>query len=147
MIYLDSSSVLKLLWNEPETSAVVEAINRESVAVVSSLTELEALIQLKAAFLGGEYNRPQWRRLEAQLGLLRNRPPFEFCSLPGTLFQTALRQHRNAGPEHCRSMDRLHLAAMEELHISRLITNDGRQARAAVAAGFAVVQPGVASGI
>jgi len=147
MIYLDSSSLLKLLWNEPETAAVVEAVNREPAVIVSTLSELETLTQLKAAFLGGEYNRRQWRRLETQLALLRNHPPYEFRFLPGTLFQTALRQHRNAGPEHCRSLDRLHLAAMEELRLTRLMTNDTRQARAAMATGFTVVQPGARSGI
>ena len=141
MIYLDSSSLLKLLWNEPETTAVVEAIRREPAVVVSVLAELETLIQLKAAFLAGEYTKPQWRRLETQLALLHNQPPYEFRTLPGTLFQTALRQHRNAGDGYCRSLDRLHLAAMEELHLTRLLTNDSRQARTAAAAGFEVVQP------
>jgi len=85
MIYLDSSSLLKLLWNEPETAAVVAAIDREPAVVISALTELETLIQLKAAFLGGEYSRQQWRRLETQLALLRNRPPYDFRSLrPGS---------------------------------------------------------------
>jgi predicted nucleic acid-binding protein len=36
----------------------------------------------------------------------------------------------------------LHLAAMEELKISRLMTHDERQAKAAVEAGFEVVRPG-----
>jgi predicted nucleic acid-binding protein len=61
--------------------------------------------------------------------------------LPGSIFQTALRQHRNCGDTHCRSLDRLHLAAMEELGVSRLMTHDVRQARAAVEAGFEVVEP------
>jgi len=84
----------------------------------------------------------KWHRLEVELARLRNQPPFEFRTLPGTVFQTALRQHRNAGDTHCRSLDRLHLAAMEELRVTRLMTHDEAQARAAEAAGFQVVFPG-----
>lgn len=58
------------------------------------------------------------------------------------IFQAALRQHRNSGELHCRTLDRLHLAAMEELSISRLMTHDEGQAKAAIEAGFKVVRPG-----
>lgn len=142
MIYLDSSSLLKLLWSEPESAAVVAAIAVEESAVVSALAEIETLVQLKAAFLGGEYTAPQWRRLEARFSLLRHQPPFAFRDLPGAVFQTALRQHRNSAATHCRSLDRLHLAAMEQMRISRLMTNDDGQAKAASITGFEVIRPG-----
>jgi predicted nucleic acid-binding protein len=103
---------------------------------------LETLVQLKAAWTGGSFTRPQWRKLETELALLRNQPPFEFRSLPSAVFQAALRQHRNAGDLHCRSLDRLHLAAMEELRVSRLMTHDEGQAKAAIETGFEVVRPG-----
>src|SRR5437867_3016870 len=114
MIYADSSSMLKLLWNEPESEAVIDAIAKEDAVVISALAEVETLVQLKAAHLGGEYSLPQLRRFEARFGILRNQPPYAFRTLPGTVFQTALRQHRNSGRIYCRSLDRLHLAAMEE---------------------------------
>ncbi|MGA3181601.1 MAG: PIN domain-containing protein [Verrucomicrobiota bacterium] len=142
MIYLDTSCLLKLLWDEPESAEVVDALGRESAVVISVLAELETLVQLNAAHLGGEYGLPQLRRLEAQLAILRNREPYEFRTLPGSVFQAALRQHRNAAGIHCRTLDRLHLAAMEELKISRLMTHDEQQATAAIAARFAVVRPG-----
>jgi len=142
MIYADSSSLLKLLWNEPESSAVIDAIAEEDVVVVSVLAEVETLVQLKAAYLGGEYTLPQLRRFEVRFAVLRNQPPYAFRTLPGTVFQTALRQHRNAGDRHCRALDRLHLAAMEELKVSRLMTNDEGQAKAALKAGVEVVRPG-----
>lgn len=141
MIYLDSSSLLKLLWNEPESSSVISAIAGEDAAVISVLAEMETLVQLKAAFLGGEYSLSGLRRLEAQFSLLRNQPPYEFRNLPAAIFQTALRQQRNSGNKHCRSLDRLHLAAMEELDVSRLMTHDARQAQTAMEAGFEVIQP------
>ena len=142
MIYADSSSLLKLLWNEAESSAVIDVISEEDVVVVSVLAEVETLVQLKAAYLGGEYTLPQLRRFETRFAVLRNQPPYAFRTLPGTVFQTALRQHRNSGHKLCRSLDRLHLAAMEELKVSRLMTHDEGQAKAAIEAGFEVVRPG-----
>jgi predicted nucleic acid-binding protein len=142
VIYIDSSSLLKVLWNEAESVAVVDGLTRVDVVVVSVLTELETLAQLKAAFLGGDYNRPRWRQMEGQFSALRNQPPYEFRNLSSVVFQTALRQHRNSRDVHCRTLDRLHLAAMEELEVTRLMTHDERQARAAREAGFEVVQPG-----
>ena len=35
-VYLDSSSLLKTLWHEPESPAVLEAIAREDHVVVST---------------------------------------------------------------------------------------------------------------
>ena len=142
MIYIETSCLVKVLRPEAESPAVVEAIGRETSIVVSVLTELETLVQLKAFYLAGDYTRPRWRQLEAQFSVLRNRPPYEFRTLSAALFQTALRQHRNAGSVHCRSLDRLHLAAMEELKLTRLMTHDERQAKAATEAGFEVVRPG-----
>lgn len=142
MIYIDASCLVKLFRPEPNTIAVVEALGRESAVVISSLAELETLIQLKAGYLGGDYNLAKWRSLEAQLGALRNMPPYEFRALPAALFQTALRQHRNSEQAHCRTLDRLHLAAMEELKLKRLMTRDARQAAAAASLGFEVLQPG-----
>ena len=56
MIYLDTSSLIKLLWNEPESDAVHDAITRrESRLAISSVTELEILVQLKAGHLSGKY--------------------------------------------------------------------------------------------
>ena len=54
MIYLDTSCLLKLLREEPESGDVRSAVNAEDEVVVSSLTELETEVQLKAAALGGE---------------------------------------------------------------------------------------------
>lgn len=142
MIYIDTSCLLKLLRPEELSAAVGSAIAAERSVIVSSLAELETLVQLKAAWVAGDVTRTQWRRLEVVFGAMRNQIPFEFRALPGSLFLTALRQHRNSSEAHCRSLDRLHLAAMEELNLVRLMTHDLRQAKAALAAGFEVIQPG-----
>ena len=142
MIYADTSCLLKVLRPEPLSEAVWSAIRKETSVVVSVLAELETLVQLKAGWTGGVLTRSHWRQAEARFGILKNQAPFEFRALPSALFQTALRQHRNSGDKHCRSLDRLHLAAMEELEISRLMTHDEAQAKAALEAGFEVVRPG-----
>ena len=42
VIYIDSSALLKLFWQEPESDAVRDHVAREDVVIVSTLTELEA---------------------------------------------------------------------------------------------------------
>src|SRR2546422_479273 len=111
MIYADTSCLLKVLRPEPLSEAVWNAIHEEESVLVSVLTELETLVQLKAAWTGGGLTRNQWRQAETRFGILRNQPPFDFRSLPAAVFQAALRQHRNSGDAHCRTLDRLHLAA------------------------------------
>jgi predicted nucleic acid-binding protein len=142
MIYADTSCLLKVFRPEDLSEEVWQAIGTEDTVVVSALTELETVVQLKAAWTGGILTRPEWRQAEARFGILRNQPPFEFRKLSGALFQTALRQHRSSGHKHCRSLDRLHLAAMEEFKVSRLMTHDDGQAEAAREAGFEVIRPG-----
>lgn len=141
MIYADTSCLLKLFRPEPKSETVWQAIHGESVVVVSVLAELETLVHLKSEQTGGLLTMSEWRQAEARFSTLRNQAPFEFRFLPASLFRTALRQHRNSGNKHCRTLDRLHLAAMEELKISRLMTHDDGQARAAAEAGFEVFRP------
>lgn len=142
MIYLDTSCLLKLLREEPESADVRSAVDVEDEVIVSSLTELETEVQLKAAAVGGESRTSQWRPYQAKLAAMRNLDPFHFRHLPAAVFQTALRQHRHPQAAYCRSLDRLHLAAMEELKQTRLMTLDESQAKAAEALGREVVRPG-----
>ncbi len=142
MIYLDTSCLLKLLRDEPESAAVRSAVDAEDEVVVSSLTELETEVQLKAAALGGDIRLSQWRQYQARLAALRNLDPFHFRHLPAAVFSTALRQHRHPQAAYCQSLDRLHLAAMEELNLRRLITLDEAQGGAAEAMNYEVIYPG-----
>jgi len=142
MIYLDTSCLLKLLRDEPESADVRNAVDAEDGVVVSSLAELETEVQLKAAAIGGEIRTSQWRQYQAKLAAMRNFDPFHFRPLPGSVFSTALRQHRHPQSVFCRAMDRLHLASMEELKLTRLITLDEIQAKVALALDYEVVRPG-----
>ena len=142
MLYIDSSALLKLLWQEPESGAVRDHVASEDAVVVSSLTELETQVQLTAAWLAGRYGKTRRERFRAKLQEFRATDPFRFRALPGNVFETALRQHAGADRIHCRTLDRLHLAAMAELEVARLMTHDAVQAQAARALGFVVVIPG-----
>jgi predicted nucleic acid-binding protein len=141
MIYIDTSCLLMLILVGEGSEAVTDAIARESSVVVSNLAELEALVELKAGFMGGEYGLAKWRRLEFQLQLLRNNEPFVFRNLANGTWDVAFRQHRNSRDTHCRTLDRLHLAAAEKFGITRIMTRDAAQARAAEELGFEVVVP------
>jgi predicted nucleic acid-binding protein len=141
MLYIDSSALLKLFWDEPESAEVDRRLSTEDVVVVSSLAELEAEVQFAAGRFAGRYGEPQRRRLRAQLTGLRSTEPFRFRPVPGAIFEMALRQ-LEAGRRHCRTLDRLHLAAMAELEVTRLMTLDVAQGAAARELGFEVVMPG-----
>ena len=142
MIYLDTSCLLKLLLEEPESESVRLAVAREVDVVVSALVELEASIQLRAGWLGGEYRQARYRAYLGRLRAFKTMEPFRFVPLPGVLFATALRQDADAARVHCRTLDRLHLAAMEELGVRRLMTHDSSEAEGATALGFEVIAPG-----
>src|ERR1700722_8389898 len=141
MIYLDTSCLLKLLREEPESPAVRGAVESEDSVVISSLAELETEVQLKAAATGGEIRASQWRQYQAKLMAMRNFDPFHFRHLSAAVFSTALRQHRRPQAAYCRALDRLHLAAIEELNLTRLMTLDNAQAKAAKALNYGVVCP------
>lgn len=142
MTYIDSSSLLKTLWQEPESPAVRKAIAEETRVVISTLAELETEVQLRAKWLGGATTKARYDAYRATLASFRETAPFEFRDLAGSVFSRAIQQLVSGSKSHCRSLDRLHLAAMEELGLGRLMTNDTKQAAAALSLGYAIVAPG-----
>lgn len=143
MIYLDTSCLIKVLHEEPESAVVRAAVDAEEAVIVSSLAELETEVQLKAWSKGGDISVSQWRQYQAKLAALRNFDPFHFRYLPAAVFSTALRQHRHPRAAYCRTLDRLHLAAMEELKLHRLMTLDQVQATTAAALNYEIIRPGL----
>lgn len=141
MIYIDTSSLLKLVIQEPESPAAIRSVSEESLVLVSSFTELECRVQMQALERAGSVRRARMTKAKTAFASLLKFSPFRQVSLQGSVFETALLQLARGGI-HCRSLDRLHLAAMEELGVSRLMTHDGRQAQAAKELGYEVVVPG-----
>jgi predicted nucleic acid-binding protein len=141
MIYIDPSSLLKLVIPDEYSTHVGGAVAAENRIYVSSLTQLETLVQIRAMHLGGIITATAAGRIRDKLALMLASEPFVCRDLSGLVFKTAIHQHEKT-TAHCRTLDRLHLAAMEEIGVRRLMTHDRRQAEAAVALGYKVVSPG-----
>ena len=139
-LYLDTSCFLKLFLTEPETESVHELIELEQRVIISTVTELETLTQIYGYYKGGRYSKQKLNNLLKRLEGHRNKDPFEFRGVDISVFQTAKRQI-NSASVYCRTMDRLHLAAMEDLRVRRLLTNVSIQAEAANEMGFQVIFP------
>ena len=141
-LYVDTSCFLKLLFTEPGSDRVVELAMTEPRLIISALTRLEALVQVKSREVGGTLTGREGDKIRQKLESLLEAPPFESADIPGTAFRAAEQQARASRKgAHCRSLDRLHLAAMESIGVRRLATTDIQQAAAARALGFEVVFP------
>lgn len=139
-LYLETSCLLKLLFLEPESARVHELLAGEPLVVVSSLVELEAEQQILGRYLGGGISRSLRTKVVARMEELLAQAPFERRSPPLTFVEAARRQTRTSS-RYCRTLDQLHLGAMEALGVRRLLTNDDQQAAAAKALGFEVLRP------
>ena len=126
---------------EPQSRAVYAAVMSEESVLISALTELESVVQLRGMRLGGGITSSEHKRLIERLNVMKQLSPFSVHKLSGDVFIYALSQHHADEKLHCRPLDRLHLAAMEDLGIKRLMTNDVNQAAAAKALGYSVVMP------
>lgn len=142
MLYLDTSCVLKLLWNEPETPRTVALLREEDVVVVSDLTWLETKVRMQGRYAAGALTRTGARKLLAEAEALVTCPPFQRIACPASVFDNAIVQvDVTLRRAHCRTLDRLHLATMTALGARRLLTNDDAQARAARTLGMTVLSP------
>ena len=142
MICMDTSSLLKLLILYDRTAALIKALQAEESIIVSALTRLEFSVQLRGLMLGGSLRPEVAGQASERLSRMLEMAPYTFRSLSGTVFSTALRQH-DTSKIQCRSLDRIHLAAMAEFGITRLMTHDLRQATAAKELGYEVLSPGL----
>jgi predicted nucleic acid-binding protein len=137
-LYLDGSVVAKLLATEPDSGRVAEIIEMETNLVVSALARLEALVVIKSLVAAGEISSRTANRRQKQLQQLLELPTFSFERVGSNVFEVAERQ---LDFSYCPTLDRLHLAVMQDLGLRRILTNDDQQARAARALGFQVVMP------
>ncbi|MCC7535210.1 MAG: type II toxin-antitoxin system VapC family toxin [Deltaproteobacteria bacterium] len=141
-VYLDTSCVLKLLWPEPETARTVALVRAEDRVIVSEVTWLETKVRIQARHASGALTRSGARTLLRKAESLVSTPPFErpTCAA-GVLGDAAAQVDVGSRSSHCRSLDRLHLAAMLGLGLDRLVTNDDARARAARSLGLMVLLP------
>ena len=141
-LYLDTSCLLKLLFAELESSRTSLLVAAEPRVVVSSLARLEALVQIQGRAAGGLLTVRSAATLARLLDQTLASAPFDLVTTPAGIDGVAAGQLFPLGRTvHCRTLDRLHLAAMQALRLRRLLTNDDSQARAASARGFEVLRP------
>jgi len=136
-LYLDTSCLLKLLFAEPESAKTSLMLAAEPRVLVSSLARLEALVQIQGRAAGGLLTSRSAVSLARLLDQTLASAPFDLVTTPtGTDGVAASQIFPLSRSVHCRTLDRLHLAAMQALGVRRLLTNDDAQARAASALGF-----------
>jgi hypothetical protein len=126
--YFDSSSIVKLLHAEPESSALVDYLTDESLEVSTSAV---AVVEVTRALRRLRAEEPDAQ--EALRG-------FFLIGLDPQIRAEAAR----IGSSSLRSLDAIHLATARAIGGEDLefVTYDDRQATAAREQGFRVVQPG-----
>lgn len=129
MIYLDSSALLKLVHDEPETSALQEWLGRhpQLPLISSELARVEvtrATRRINAAAL------PSAAAVIEMLDLI-------------PMATGLLEDAATIGDSGLRSLDAIHLASASAIRpaLTALVAYDHRLAEAAVAAGLTVVAP------
>ena len=141
-LYLDTSCLLKVFFPEPETARTLDLISAEPRVLVSTLTRLESLSQIHARVAGGLLSPGRAKRLRDRIETVLKLAPYEQVRCSADVFDIAEQQIlASAKAGYCRTVDRLHLAAMESLGSRRLLTNDDAQAAAARVLGMHVILP------
>jgi predicted nucleic acid-binding protein len=141
-LYLDTSCLLKLFFPEPESATVASQVAAEEHVVVSTLAHLELRVQIQGRVAGGTLSAKSATALLSVVDRTLAESPYEIAETPSNVYSVAAAQLLPLGRSmHCRTLDRLHLAAMEALSLRRLLTNDEIQGRAAKARGFEVLLP------
>ena len=125
--YLDSSAIVKLAVEEPESSALRRYLRRKLPLVSSALSRTEVL---RALLLEGDEGVARGRAVLARVDLLRVND--RVLDAAGTLV-----------PEDARSLDAIHLASARELSsdLSRVVTYDERMTEAARRLGLRTASP------
>ena len=127
MLYLDSSAIVKLVVNAPETADLVLAVQADPEIVSSSLAWTEVMIAVRRA---GRSTARAERVLDG-IALI----PID----DGILHEAAA-----LSPKNLRTLDAIHVATALSLRpdVATMITYDVRQAQIASALGLEVAMPG-----
>jgi predicted nucleic acid-binding protein len=126
VLYLDASAIVKLVRNEPETPALVEAIRADPEVVSSALSWTEVVRAARRA-------RVRTTRATAVLDAIAAVP----------IDDGILRDAAELAPARLRTLDAIHLATARSLgeDIDAVITYDERMIEAAASLTLAVRSP------
>ena len=124
--YLDSSAALKLVKDEPESSALGALLDQERPSLVGSLL-------LETEMRRAAYRDPGLTQ-ESVTDVLNR---INLHDMPASLFRMA--GHLATG--NLRSLDALHLAAAIRIGADHVVTYDKQMTAAAVDLGLNVIAP------
>jgi predicted nucleic acid-binding protein len=125
--YLDSSAIVKLVVQEPESVALRRYLRRRRPLVASALARTEVL---RALLPAGDDAVAAGRKVLTRLDLIR-------------INNQVLDEAATVLPFDVRSLDAIHLATAGQLgqDLGVMVTYDDRMAEAARSAGHRVVTP------
>lgn len=125
--YLDSSAIVKLAVEEPESRALRDYLRRRRPLISSALARTEVL---RALLPGGERAVARGRDVLAGLELIR-------------IGSRVLEAAGTLTPEDLRSLDAIHLATAQALgsDLARVVTYDERMREAAERLGMRTFRP------
>jgi len=126
-VYLDSSALVKLVVEEPESQALVAYLDDRPTRVSSALARVEVA---RAVRPQGSRAVARARQLLARIALLH---------LDDALLDTAAALEA----DHLRSLDAIHIASARTVSsgLAALVTYDRRMAEAASGVGLTVTAP------
>lgn len=134
MIYLDSSALLKLIFEEAESTALADWLGSEPAVGAPVSSELARIEVLRGCRRADAATVPAARSLLAGLDLI---------PISGNVVEHAAEIEGAL----LRSLDAIHLASAAGVRpaLTTFVTYDHRLADAAVTEGFSVTSPGVSS--
>ena len=91
-LYLDTSCLLKLFFQEPESASVAARVAAENRVVVSTLARLELRVQIQGRMVGGTLSGRLASTLMAMVDRTLIQSPFEIAEMPGNVYAIAARQ-------------------------------------------------------
>ncbi|MBI2683945.1 MAG: type II toxin-antitoxin system VapC family toxin [Actinobacteria bacterium] len=124
-VYLDTSALVKLVVAEPETQALLTAVDRWPEQVTSEITVTELTRAVRRA---APHALPRAVRLLEEVGLVR-------------MHRRLLDEAGRVGPPETRSLDAIHIATARLVGATAVITYDRRMAESLSADGFEVLSP------
>lgn len=126
-VYLDSSALVKLAVEEPESGALRHYLRRRRPLVSSALARTEVL---RALLFEGDEGVARGRAVLGSVELVRVND--RVLNAAGTLM-----------PPDLRSLDAIHLATVDELRadVGEIVTYDERMKAAAATLGYRVTSP------
>lgn len=127
--YADASALVKLIVEEPESTALDAYLEEATTTLVTSRVAIVEVVRAARIANPSVAVEQQARTVVESCVLVDPTPPL----LDRAASLTTLR---------VRALDAIHLATAEDVHSDEVLVYDARLAEAATAAGLRVLQPG-----